>query len=373
MVLGSLYFPHFFFQVEARDNPSLSDKPFVICLPSPSKPVMDVSPRAQRYGITPLMPLREAKSLCPNLLDILFEKAKYEEVFGSLLEILSTISPSLEGIPFSFILIDLTHEREKKGFMRKAIEIVRERKFLKAKGGIASNRFVARLASMLSEELLLVKEGEEALFLKNLPIDYLPCDEEVKERLKLFGMRKMEDMRKIPLTSLLLQFGKKARELSLLAMGIDGAWINPWKGKREEKKEICFENPLTTIDEILLWTERLIQGSQEEKVYLPTKVTFLFKTSHEVFKKTFFLREEDHLKEAILFKLRSFLERRGIEGSVREMTILFSDYKRKEGVKMDLFTGWIEGSGLFSAIREIERRYGREKIRYEAFETVHLC
>ena len=373
MILGSIYLPNFFFQVEVREDPSLSERALVIGLPSPPRQVIDMSPKAERCGIRSSMPLREAQSLCPDLLHIPFEKARYEEVFESLLESLSTLSPSLEGIPFSFLLIDLTHEREKEGFMRRALGLIRKRHSLKTYAGIASNRFVARLASMLSEDLIVVPEGREGEFLKDLPVDYLPCDEGMKGRLKLFGMRKMEDIRKIPPSPFLLQFGKEAKELPSLARGIDGSWINPWKAKKEDKREVYFEEHLDRIDELLLWAERLIESLLTERVCFPTRVTFLFQTRWGSFKKTFFLREEAYSKETILFKLRSFLEEKGMEGPVKGMTVLFSDYERREGTKMDLFGGWVQGGGLLSAIREIERRYGRGRVRHEALETAHLC
>lgn len=86
--------------------------------------------------------------------------------------------------------------------------------------GVASSHFVARVAAQQGG-WRVVYPGEEAAFLEELSIGYLPAEEETLRRLRLVGIEKMGQLVALGCDRLSDPFGEEGRLLWELAQGVE--------------------------------------------------------------------------------------------------------------------------------------------------------
>ncbi|MCJ7576741.1 MAG: hypothetical protein MUO80_08770, partial [Dehalococcoidia bacterium] len=181
MRIGCIFFPNFAVQVEVRDNNALSGKPIIIGgFPYQLKAVHDASEEAVRQDVKRGMPLRQAYALCPQAIFLPPAEDKYNDAFTNVLHFLAKYTPVVAVGAETCALLDATLERDEFAFIRDIMEIIEEKTGLHTSASIASNTFVARVASQVAKfsECLIVPDGEERRFLQNLPVDLLPASPE---------------------------------------------------------------------------------------------------------------------------------------------------------------------------------------------------
>ncbi|HEX2173266.1 MAG TPA: hypothetical protein VHL09_12565, partial [Dehalococcoidia bacterium] len=120
--------------------------------------------------------------------------------------------------------------------------------------GLATDRFVAEVAARRTPpgSWRLVALGTEREFLAPLSVRYLPGSAETHRRLRLFGLRRIEQVAAIPTGDLMRQFGAEGRLLADRSRGIDPRPITPWAPPPEVAERVTFESPPQTWDELLL-------------------------------------------------------------------------------------------------------------------------
>ena len=208
MRTACLFFPHFAVQVEIRDDPSLVGKPIIVGgLPHERTPVCDASDEAITYGIRPGMPLRQAHSLCPEGIFIPLRESEYASAFKAVLDLLTSHSPIVEKHELGCVFLDADYIPDETQWATGLIETIHNQLGLTGRAGIASNKFVAWVGARTTRfnTPATVPQGEEETFLEDLPVDFLPTSDEVLRRLKLLGLRKIGQVKEIPLDSALMQ------------------------------------------------------------------------------------------------------------------------------------------------------------------------
>src|SRR5208283_2345597 len=90
--------------------------------------------------------------------------------------------------------------------------------------GIAPNRFVARVAALTGRTCA---PGEEATFVAPMPLDVLPLDPQICERLKLLGIRTLGELAALPHGPFVRRFGPQSARWHALARGIDDLPLQP--------------------------------------------------------------------------------------------------------------------------------------------------
>src|SRR5215469_3170229 len=102
---------HFYCTLEELFDPSLRGLPFVIGTGTgrPNEPgrVIDVSPAAQRLGVSPGMPLRRAYRLAPRARFLPASHDQYQPVLMKLRERYRVYSRIIETVPIADAFIDL--------------------------------------------------------------------------------------------------------------------------------------------------------------------------------------------------------------------------------------------------------------------------
>lgn len=367
MRIGCIFFPNFAVQVEVRDNDALSGKPIIIGgFPYQLKPVHDASEEAMGQGVKRGMPLRQAYALCPQATFLPLAEDKYNDAFTHVLNLLAQYTPVVAVGAETCALLDATLERDEFSFITETMEILEEKTGLHTSAGIASNTFAARVASQVAKpgECLIVPDGEEKRFLQNLPVDLLPASPESLRRLKLFGIYKMEELAKLPIGAVKLQFGRQGQILWELANGIDFSKLMPWKASEALTGEVFFEPPGESLTIILNGAGDLLNsfaGQLKQHWQCCRRLTMCLSFSNgDMVKRTFHFKEATCSREVMLRQLQRYLERARFTSLIEKMTLTLTDLGSEEGKQVSFLDTQVKHwEKLITAINQLQQRYGK--------------
>jgi DNA polymerase-4 len=367
MRIGCIVFPSFAVQVEVRDNNVLSDKPIIIGgFPYQLKAVHDASEEAMRQGVKRGMPLRQAHALCPQAIFLPLAEDKYNDAFTHVLNFLAQYTPVVAVGAETCALLDATLERDEFAFIKETMEIIEEKTGLHTSAGIASNQFVARVASQVTKpgECFVVPDGKERGFLQNLPIDLLPASPESLRKLKLFGIYKMEALAKLSIGAVKLQFGREGQTLWELANGIDSSRLMPWKMPEALTGEVFFEPPAEALTIILNGTGDLLNslaGQLKQSWQCCRRLTMCLSFNNsDMVKRTFHFKEATCSKEVMLRQLQCYLERARFTSLIEKVTLTLTDFCSEEGKQASFLDAQVKHwEKLITAINQLQQRYGK--------------
>lgn len=165
----------FYASVEQRDDPSLRRRPIAVG----GGIILAASYEAKAYGVRTAMPSREAKTLCPDLIEVPARFSAYVEASRAVFDIFRDITPEVEGISIDEAFLDVGGLRRLVGppsmIARTVRRRVREEVGLPISVGVARTKYLAKVASAVSKPdgLLVVPLDAEADFLHPLPIERL--------------------------------------------------------------------------------------------------------------------------------------------------------------------------------------------------------
>src|SRR5439155_13510994 len=189
----------FYTSVHQRDQPSLRGQPVAVAGRSRRAVVMGASYEARTYGVHSGMPLTDALGLCPNLVVVPPDHARYRESSRQVHAIFRryTSPERIEAVALDEAYLDVT-ARTRHGTSAPE-EVARRIKYaihtevgLTASVGVATSKLVAKVAgaSRKPDGLVLVHPGTESDFLAPLPIGVIPgLGPKTEERLRLMGVR----------------------------------------------------------------------------------------------------------------------------------------------------------------------------------------
>ncbi|MCS7281427.1 MAG: hypothetical protein NZ583_07365 [Desulfobacterota bacterium] len=358
MRIASIYFPRLLIQIKTKKDASLVGKPVAVHY---SRRIVDVSQEAEKHGVKKEMGLRQAQSLCPECLFIPLDRENLELAFKEITETLFSITPSIER-DGDFFFLDVAHISDEG--IKNIRGIIKERVGLEAKIGVALRKFLSKMASILTDEILIIPAEKEEEFLKEIPIDCLPFNEDLKKRLKLLGLDKVEDILRLPSSFFYVYLGKDGINLLKLLEGSKEERLIPIVEDFKEKIELSFDVPKESIYDVLSEIDRVLDGFDEKRTYPSRVELFLLFTDNRTLKKEFLLKEENASKDVLLIRIKAFLEKIKDNKPLKGLTITLSEFERKRGIQLGLFT--FRKRDILSTITFLRKKYGRGVI-CEAF------
>lgn len=253
----------FFASVEVRDDPSLRGQPVLVGYPGKRGVVAAASYEARRFGCHSAQPMAVALRKCPNARVVLPRHDRYVEVSNAAFEIFARFTPLVEGLSIDEAFLDLGGTERLHGPARKVAEsiraVVREELSLTCSVGIASCKFIAKIASDQNKPdgLTEVALGTEQAFLDPLPIRKLwGVGPKTEEALRRYGIRTVGDIARLGQATLEREFGEHGRHLHRLSLGLDDREVTPGRERKQISHENTFHDDLTTRAEIEDWLLR---------------------------------------------------------------------------------------------------------------------
>lgn len=251
----------FYASVEQRDRPELRGKPVVIGGGGRRGVVSTASYEARVFGVKSAMPTAVAHRLCPQAIFVPPRMSRYSEVSKALMAILGRYSPTVEPLSLDEAFIDANGTDELFG---SPIDLawtiqraVREELSLSCAVGVATNKFVAKVASDQKKPggIVVVQPGEEAAFLAPLPIERLwGVGPKTAEKLRADGYDVVADIAAVSPAELAQRYGSLGEHLANLARGKDDRPIDA----EHERKSLGAERTL----------EEDIRGAVDVRHYL---------------------------------------------------------------------------------------------------------
>lgn len=248
----------FFAAVEQRDRPELRGKPVLVGGDPKGRGVVSTaSYEARPFGCHSAMSMARAVRLCPHAIVVRPRMKRYGEASRQVFDILEKFTPLVEPVSIDEAFLDVTGsirllgqpEEIAQGLRRR----IREETGLTASAGVATNKFIAKLASDLNKPdgLVVVQSDQVRAFLDPLPISRLwGVGKVTLPRLESLGVRTFADLRRFPQVKLKEHFGKAGEQFYRLVRGIDSRELVPDRRAKSISHEVTFSVDVQDYDHL---------------------------------------------------------------------------------------------------------------------------
>ncbi|MCW8839459.1 MAG: DNA polymerase IV [Gammaproteobacteria bacterium] len=218
----------FFASIEQRDHPELQGRAIGITNGATGTCIITCSYEARAWGIKTGMRLREARQMCPDLIQIPSRPQRYAEVSTAIMDALTTITPDLEIFSVDEAFLDVTRCQDLLGtpgqIAQQVKSTVYETSGLLCSVGVSGDKTTAKWAAKLNKPdgLTVVPPWEAAERLRRVPVTEL-CGIAggIGRFLAERGVHSCGDMAKLPVSELGRRFGNVGRRIWLMTQGLD--------------------------------------------------------------------------------------------------------------------------------------------------------
>jgi DNA polymerase-4 len=245
----------FYASVEALDDPSLQGRPVIVGGDFRRGVVSAASYEARAFGVHSAQPIATARRLCPQGVFLPVRMARYQEISKKIFSLFRLFTPLVEPLSIDEAFLDITASTRLFGppeeMARKIKTLIREKTGLSLSAGVATNKFLAKIASDLQKPnglTVVPPEGVQA-FLDPLPISRLwGVGEATRKALARFNVNTIGDLGRLPLSLLEKKFGEHGRRLHELARGIDDRQVRTDHEIKSVGQEETFDADLLELD-----------------------------------------------------------------------------------------------------------------------------
>lgn len=272
---------YFYAQVEERENPSLKDKPVVVCVYSgrteDSGAVSTTNYIARKLGVKSGMPIIYAKKILNDNKDAYFigmRKEYYETVSDAIMDILREFADTFQQVSIDEVFLDVTQKVQGSfenvvDYTSKIKQEVRSKERLTCSIGVGPNKLIAKMASDVKKPYGLTVVTPEAVqgFLNPMPVGRLfLVGPKTEEKLNEMGVKTIGELSEVRIERLVSDFGERFGEyLYRASRGIDNAPVL--------EKEITQISRISTlkkstrkIEEILLVLDSLVDDVHKKSL-----------------------------------------------------------------------------------------------------------
>ena len=362
----------FYASVEQRDNPALRGKPVVVG----GGVVLAASYEAKAFGIYTPMGGRDARRLCPRLIEVSPRFSAYSDASKAVFAIFNDTTPLVEGISVDEAFLDVGGLRRLSGTPFEIATRLRARVLdevgLPITVGIARTKFLAKVASAVAKPdgLLLVPPDRELDFLHPLPVERLwGVGRVTAEKLHSRGLRTVGQVARLEEELLVQLLGRASgRHLHALAHNRDPRPVQTGRrrrsigsqralGRRATSWEVVDSSVIAIVDRV---SRRLRAG---RRLCRTVVLRLRFDDFNRATRSLTLPRLTDQSQtildaaRALLASARPLIERRGITLVGLSLTNLES----ADRVQLCLMDDW-RPEALDAALDEVRDRYGSKSI-----------
>ncbi|MDZ7672165.1 MAG: DNA polymerase IV [Halanaerobiales bacterium] len=366
----------FYAAVEQLDNPKLKGKPVIIGGVSLDNRgvVSTASYEARKFGIHSAMPIAQAKKLCPHGIYLPGRGKRYSELSNQIFEILKQITPKIEKISIDEAYLDIKGCHRLYGDSYKIAKLIKEKvknqTGLICSVGVASNKFLAKIASDLEKPdgLVIIKDEEVAELLDDLSISIIPgVGQKTSKRLNEIGIYKIKDLKRLKIEELKDLFGKHGLSLYDLIRGKDNRKVSTNQEIKSVSNETTFSEDITDMD--LLFKYLLV---------LSQKVTRRIRNKNLI-GNTIFIKVKDNKFDVVTRRItiksyidstddlynysKKLLNKINIKRPIRLIGVGIAGLKYKQKEQLSLFESNKSKDEFNNAIDVIKDKFGNKSIR----------
>jgi DNA polymerase-4 len=374
----------FYASVEQRDRPELRGRPVIVGADPRGGHgrgvVAACSYEARRFGVHSALPISQAWKRCRHGVYLRPRFERYSQVSGQIMEIFRRFTELVEPLSVDEAFLDVTGSAT---LMGSAPEIARAIKQevhretgLTASVGIATNKFLAKLASDLEKPDGMVLVPDEALerFLEKMPIERLwGVGPKTAPRLKRLGIGTIGDLAAIPRSRITQALGPFGAHLWELAHGRDRRPVQPVWEPRSIGCERTFEED-TQDQRLLLRVLRQLSDRVAKRLrskgYRAGRITLKLRyASFRTYTRQVSLVDTVQTGEAIFEAARTLLNsfEDSFEPSEKVRLLGIQGGKLTQtgspGSQMHLFPDPGNDERLARMLDEVHDRYGADAIR----------
>ncbi|MFO7994760.1 MAG: DNA polymerase IV [Marinobacter sp.] len=218
----------FYAAVEMRDNPSLQEVPLAVGGEGGRGVVTTCNYKARAFGVRSAMPGGEARRLCPGLVTVPPDMARYRAVSKQVMAILRELTDLVEPLSLDEAFLDVSDVTDHKGsatlMARHLRRRVKEEVGITISAGVAPNKFLAKIASDWEKPdgLFVIRPEDVDGFVQDLKVEKLfGVGQVTAGKLHGLGVATCGDLQNIPADVLLEKFGKQGYRLREMAFGRD--------------------------------------------------------------------------------------------------------------------------------------------------------
>ncbi|HEY3882079.1 MAG TPA: DNA polymerase IV [Trebonia sp.] len=368
----------FYASVELRDRPELRGRPVVVGGLGGRGVVLSATYEARAFGVRSAMPVGRARRLCPQAVFIPPRHHLYGEVSREVMAIFRSVTPEVEPLSLDEAFLDVSGARRRLGSPRAIAELirrqVREQQSITCSVGVASVKFVAKIASARCKPdgLLVVPETGLLAFLHPLPVSALwGVGDHAEEVLTRLGLRTVGDLASVPAATLRRELGAGGEHLHALAWGRDERRVTP---RREEKSVGAEETFPVDVDdreviknELLRLSGRTAQALRAAGCVARTVTVKLRLASFKTITRSRTLGEPTDVAMEIYATACALYEGSGLDGKarLRLVGVRATGLRPAAGAARQLAfddrpAGWREAE---QAVDQIARRFGTGAVR----------
>ncbi len=248
----------FFAAVEQLDKPELRCKPVLVGGDPKGRGVVSTaSYEARRFGCHSAMPMASAIRLCPQAVIVRPRMARYSEMSKQVFDVFEQFTPLVESLSIDEAFLDLTGSIRLLGppdaIAVKLKQEVRERTGLTVSVGVASNKFLAKLASdqKKPDGLVIVSQDEIRDFLNPLPISRMwGIGKATLPRLERIAIHTFGDAVGLSKTEWQNLFGQNGERFWHLVRGSDDRPVVPDRAAKSISHEVTFPVDIADHDHL---------------------------------------------------------------------------------------------------------------------------
>lgn len=224
----------FFASIEQLDFLELRNKPVAVTNGEQGSCIITCSYEARAYGIKTGMRLKEAKSLCPQLIQRPSRHKRYTDVSRTIMQGLRGITPDVEVYSVDEAFLDVTHCQTLYGDPIKIAQLVKQRvqevSELPCSVGLSGDKSTAKFAAKLYKPngFTIIPPWEAKERLRHVPVSELwGVGKGIAQFLARYGVIYCGDMEKLPISVLAKRFGNLGRRLWYICQGADPDPVRP--------------------------------------------------------------------------------------------------------------------------------------------------
>jgi len=218
----------FFASVEQLDKPEWRSRPVAVTNGRQGTCIITCSYEARALGIKTGMRLREARRLCPDLIQAPSRPQRYVGISTAIMAALGTITPDVEVFSVDEAFLDVTQCQQLWGPPAVIAQLVKntiyETSGLYCSVGLSGDKTTAKYAAKLNKPngLTIIPPWQAQATLRNVPVTELcGIGAGIGRFLAARGVHVCGDMQQLPVSELGKRFGNVGRRIWYMCQGKD--------------------------------------------------------------------------------------------------------------------------------------------------------